>query len=339
MKVTKLSSIVEREYPEMTWAVRDLLPEGLTILAGKQKMGKSFLVLNIAVAVARGSYALGKLPVDKRGVLYLALEDGERRIQERSRALLDGAKAPDNLDVATEMLALDDGGLTELEEYIKEKPHTGLIIIDVLSRVQRNRAGVDPRDEIYRQIAPLQQMGLKYHVAIVAVHHLHKDKGTGDDQDRIYGSSGYAQVADCIVMLDLQRGNNIATLSVSGRDIKDQKYTLVWDEALSTWGISEDSLDYIATKPSERAKLLLAMRDKEDGIASRQELLEKLDKSSGALDQLLRDAMDNGEVVKIGRGMYQLVGMSKKTSERELVAVGAVPDILDDLDDDYDPEE
>src|SRR5690348_2217418 len=82
---TKLNNIVASEYEDMTWAVPNLLPEGLTILAGKQKMGKSFLVLNLAVAVANGGYALGKLPVDKRGVLYLALEDGPRRIQERAR--------------------------------------------------------------------------------------------------------------------------------------------------------------------------------------------------------------------------------------------------------------
>jgi hypothetical protein len=326
-----LNSIVKREYPEMTWAVPGLLPEGLTILAGKQKMGKSFLVLNIAVAVANCGYALGKLPVDKHGVLYFALEDGERRIQERAKALLDGAEAPENLEIALNMQALDNGGLEDLEDYLIENPNVGLIIIDVLSRVQKNRAGVDPRDEVYRQIAPLQQMGLKYRVAIVAVHHLHKDKGTGDDQDRIYGSSGYAQVADAIVMLDRVRGNHTATLSVSGRDIRDDQFTLVWNDVLSTWGISEDSLDFIATKPSERSKLLLAMRDM-NGTASRKELLTRLKKSDGALDQLLRDAQENNEIVKIGWGRSQLVSMNGHTPEKALAVVGAALDPFDDFD-------
>lgn len=177
---------------------------------------------------------------------FLALEDGPRRIQERARTLLNGAFAPDKLDIAFDLNPLDDGGLEDLEEYLVENPQTGLIIIDVLSRVQRNRAGVDARDEVYRQIAPLQQMGLKYHVAFVAVHHLHKDKGTGDDQDRIYGSSGYAQVADAIVMLDRVRGNPIAKLSVSGRDIEDSTNTLRWNSELVTWGITEESENLLA---------------------------------------------------------------------------------------------
>ena len=76
-------------FPPLAWAVPGLVPEGFGLLTGPPKAGKSWLVLDIALGVAAGGRVLGKVRVGRpRPVLYFALEDGERRLQDRARTLL-----------------------------------------------------------------------------------------------------------------------------------------------------------------------------------------------------------------------------------------------------------
>lgn len=70
-----------KEFPPVNWAVPDLIPEGVTILSGKPKIGKSWLMLNIAIAVASGGMALGKTKCEQGKVLYAANEDNQRRLK------------------------------------------------------------------------------------------------------------------------------------------------------------------------------------------------------------------------------------------------------------------
>ena len=74
----------ETEFPPVSWVVRDLIPEGLTILAGKPKLGKSWLALQMGLGVATGGEVLGR-SVEQGAVLYAALEDNLRRLKSRLR--------------------------------------------------------------------------------------------------------------------------------------------------------------------------------------------------------------------------------------------------------------
>ena len=78
----------QQEFPPLTYAIPGVIPEGFTVLAGAPKIGKSWFILSLCLAVASGGYALNALAVDQRKVLYLALEDGDRRLQERIRQLI-----------------------------------------------------------------------------------------------------------------------------------------------------------------------------------------------------------------------------------------------------------
>src|SRR5205807_3358146 len=86
--IFSLPDLLSWELLPVRWTIPEILPEGLTLLAGKPKLGKSWLALSVALAVAAGGFALGKQPVTQGGVLYLALEDNERRLQSRARQLL-----------------------------------------------------------------------------------------------------------------------------------------------------------------------------------------------------------------------------------------------------------
>ena len=85
MEAFSAADLLALTLPEPKWAVAGLLPAGFSVLAGKPKLGKSWLGLDIALAVALGGVALGSIHVSQGDVLYLALEDTTRRLQTRIR--------------------------------------------------------------------------------------------------------------------------------------------------------------------------------------------------------------------------------------------------------------
>jgi RecA-family ATPase len=103
--------ITARELCAMTfepikYVVPGYIAEGFSLFAGKPKLGKSWLALEIGLAVAAGSFCLGGVECEQGDVLYLALEDNRRRLQSRIRKVWDTdatcATVPERLHLATE---------------------------------------------------------------------------------------------------------------------------------------------------------------------------------------------------------------------------------------------
>src|SRR5215831_5258449 len=113
-----------------------LIPEGITILAGKPKIGKSWLLLDICLAIAGDRFVLGEIRGGQGDVLYLALEDNERRLKKRVDKILQSAAAPKPLGLHTEWRRVDQGGLEDIEEWCKEHPRRRLIAIDTLAKIR-----------------------------------------------------------------------------------------------------------------------------------------------------------------------------------------------------------
>ncbi|MGH7746726.1 MAG: AAA family ATPase, partial [Candidatus Dormibacteria bacterium] len=122
-------------FAPIRWIVPDYIPDGLTILAGKPKSGKSWMVLDIAAAVARGGYALGNQAV-VGDVLYGALEDAPRRLKGRMGKLMAGAAWPGRLQFWTGMERLEAGGLDQLRQWIATAPGPRLIVLDTFAKVR-----------------------------------------------------------------------------------------------------------------------------------------------------------------------------------------------------------
>jgi len=101
LKTIRASQLEHMEFPETRWAVPNLIPEGLTIFAGRPKLGKSWLILNLLLSITTGRKALGQMPVEPQEALYLSLEDNGRRLQERMRLLLPEQRFPAGLHFAT----------------------------------------------------------------------------------------------------------------------------------------------------------------------------------------------------------------------------------------------
>jgi Bifunctional DNA primase/polymerase, N-terminal/AAA domain/Primase C terminal 1 (PriCT-1) len=225
--IKSVSMIMNEDLPEPSWAIPGFLPEGVTLLAGKPKMGKSWLALALAIDIALGKPALGGLSTTKGEVLYLGLEDSQRRIKDRVLKLLGGTEAPVELNWCGYWPALQPDGLYDLEVWLQRTPTARMIVIDTLARVRSpGPTGGSVYAEDYAVITPLKRLAETYHVSILLVHHLRKN-AADDLMDTISGSTGLTGATDCNMVLERERGEKTALLHITGRDVEMSKTDLV----------------------------------------------------------------------------------------------------------------
>ena len=289
--------LLARQLPPVQWAIPDILPEGLTLLAGKPKLGKSWLALAMALAVASGGVALGTYPVTQGEVLYLALEDNERRLQSRAQQLLASmTTVPTSISFELRWPRLDQGGLTYLEEYLQTHPDVRLVVIDTWARVSpkaQHRQRSQYEDE-YAALTPLKYLADTYRVSILAIHHLRKMRGD-DVLDEITGSIGLTGAVDGALILKRERGQHDASLFVTGRDIEhEQQLALRFDAQTAMWMLVGNAEEVRRTK--ERQDILDLLSEQfPEGMTPRQ-VAEALDKNYHTTRCLLRKMEVAGEI-------------------------------------------
>ena len=222
---------------QLKFIVDGLIPQGLLILAGSPKIGKSWLSLWICLQVAKGE-KVWDFKTLKSDVLYLCLEDSFARIQNRLFEITDDA--PPNLHFAIMSDTIGNGLEIQIENFIKEHSDTGLIVIDTLQKVRSNStANVNPYAADYDDINALKQIADKYKIAIVLVHHLRKT-GDRDPLNMISGTSGIAGGADTNFVLQKEkRIENRAMLICTGRDIEQRELFLEFNKNTFLWELRE----------------------------------------------------------------------------------------------------
>ncbi len=306
-----LPELLIKELPPARFAVPDLISEGLSILGGKPKLGKSWLILGIALAIAAGGYALGKKPVEQGEVLYLSLEDNERRLQKRVRLLCASLTGvPEGLHLATQWPRADAGGLPELELWITEHPRARLIIIDTWARFapRQRRQGRVQYDEDYDALVPVKELADKYGIAIVVIMHMRKMAST-DIIDEISGSVGVTGAVDGILGLRRERGQFTASLFVTGRDIEDeQEYALAFDKASAVWTL-EGTYEQVA-RTKVRAEILEVLKNGE--WMTKGEIADALGKHIDTTRNHLKEMMKDGSVERRG---YKYARKTSQTSQ------------------------
>lgn len=231
--------------------VDGIITVGLNILAGNPKSGKSFAMLGLSLSVANGGRAFNSIPVDRAGVLYLALEDNHFRLKARLKAL--NQQAPENLAFATYSPRLSDGGLTGIGAYLDEHPDTGLVVIDTLARISDPKTSGNIYDEDAGVGASLQALAMEFQVAIVVIHHTRK-AAAGDFLHSVSGSAGLTGAADTVLVLTRKRNEATATLEVTGRDIHESSRELYWNSAKGGW-IIQNAQNYEPQGPRFRKDL------------------------------------------------------------------------------------
>jgi RecA-family ATPase len=216
----------EQVFPDLEWTVEGILPEGMGLLVAPPKAGKSWMVANIALASAAGGSALGKIAVKKRPVLYLALEDGHRRLQSRFRTLMEGQPLPEGLEVVTRASSTE--ALAIVDEFLRRHQHDApLVIIDTFGKVKPPKASYEDSYQADYRIGG----ALKARIddvpggCLLLVHHTRKAE-SADFIDSVSGTQGIAGSADFVLVLARKRHCDDAVLSVTGRDIPENEYAL-----------------------------------------------------------------------------------------------------------------
>src|SRR5262245_63925 len=301
-RIVTAQTILDTEYPEPKWAVKGLIPEGTTFAAGPPKLGKSIFALNIGVAVSEGGKALSQFDVERGSVLYLALEDGPRRIQERLLKLTSG-HVSDKLEVVTEWPRTDEGGLEAIEAWIQSKPDARLLIVDTLKMLRP--LGVSSRhknayDIDYETIARLTKM-VSQRVAMLIVHHSRK-AAADDPLAEVSGSYGLTGAADGVLVLSRRRNRSDATLSVIGRDVEEQELALEFKPDMCLWsslGKADES------KRSGESQEIIDQCEETGQPMPPARSASLLDKQAGAISKLLWKMKGAGEI-KLTGSKYQL---------------------------------
>ncbi|MCQ4922107.1 helicase RepA family protein [Tissierella carlieri] len=259
----------------INFIIENLLSEGLHILAGSPKVGKSWLALWLSVAVAKGEEVWGN-KVKQGNTLYLCFEDSQIRIQNRLFDVTD--EATDKVNFCTENAMLGGDLEERIVNFIKEHPDTVLIIIDTLQMI-RNTSKDHNYANDYNELTILKNLADKYGIAILLIHHLRKEYDK-DPFNRISGTTGIQGAVDSsFILVEDTRGSKVATLSCVGRDIDYREIKLERDED-NIWQIVTDSfinkdvlLDDIVILLSD------FMKDKEYHKSTPTELAEELSKN------------------------------------------------------------
>lgn len=223
---TTAITLLGKQFPPLRCFVEELLAEGLTILAGKPKKGKSYLALDMSLSIAVGREAFMKFPTERSHVLYVSLEDGERRLQRRLRAIQPNLATPQGLDFLYEFPRLGDGALEALAHYA----HTyHVIIIDVIGRIlptqTQARKSLSEYQEITDVLGPIQQLAQDNRIAIILIDHLRKASAE-DSGDAIMGSQGKIGAADHALIYSRKGEEKDGVLEVIGRDLEQEKFVL-----------------------------------------------------------------------------------------------------------------
>jgi len=298
------AELMAMELPEPRWAVEGVLPEGLNVLAGKPKLGKSWLALNLALAVAQGGVALDAVGVEAGPVLYLALEDTRRRLKDRLGKLLSrtGQAAPPGVTFARAWPRQDQGGLYALAEWLDDHKAARLVVIDTWPKFRppKRRNGSDDYQQDYEHAGEVKVLADRYGVTILLVCHCRKLE-SDDPVDSVSGTLGLTGAADAVLVLKRERGQHDATLFVSGRDVEEAEHALRWEARYCLWSLLGPADDYRLSKERQAVLDLLGRIGKP---LTPTEVGEALGKNPNAAKILLwRMALDR-QVAQAGDGTY-----------------------------------
>lgn len=231
--------LMATEFPEPRWAVPGIISEGVNLLAGPPKIGKSWMAFGLALAVAGGTPAFDMIGVDPGPVLYLALEDTPRRLQARMGKLLEGTAAPANLTLATTCPALPAGGDEAIATWLDQHPGARMVVIDVFAKVRGTPApGMNAYEADYAAVTRAKHIADEYGVPILLVHHVRK-MGSDDFLETVSGSNGIAGAADAVLVLKRARNQADGVLNVTGRDIDEAEYALQFYPGTGAWQLLE----------------------------------------------------------------------------------------------------
>lgn len=256
------------------FVVDGLIPTGLILFCGAQKIGKSWLMLKLCLCVSQG-LPLWEMPTIQGDVLYLCLEDTFSRIQDRLFQVTDEANG--RLHFAVSSGKLTDGLIVQLEDYLKDYPDSKMIVIDTLQKV-RTASKDNAYASDYWDISLLKDFADRHSLAVIVVHHIRKQKDS-DVFNMVSGTTGLTGSADTNFVLDREnRAMDAARLYVTGRDTPYQEFVLRFHDC--SWELVERKTQEQLAKeaiPNVLFRVVDFMQDKSEWSGTATELLAAME--------------------------------------------------------------
>ena len=284
-----MNELYDHVFPGKPPVVEGLLYPGVYLFVGAPKVGKSFLMAQLAYHVSMGLPLWG-YEVRQGTVLYLALEDDYPRLQERLYRMF-GADSAGGLFLSISAHTLGDGLEKQLEGFVQEHPDTRLIIIDTLQKIRETGDERYSYASDYEVITKLKRFADASGVCVLLVHHTRKQQA--DDRfDKISGTNGLMGAADGAFLLQKERRtDSAATLDISGRDLQDQRLYLKKDEERLAWELERRETELHKELPDPVleavAALVTAERPEWNGTATDLAAVLGLDIQPNALTKRL----------------------------------------------------
>lgn len=289
LPTVNLDELFESVYRSKPAIVENLIYPGTYILAGAPKVGKSFLVAQLAYHIATGQ-RLWDYEVKQSTVLYLALEDDHRRLQKRMNRMF-GVDGTANLFFAITAKKLGEGLEDQLEEFINLHPNTRLIIIDTLQKIRQGNGDSYSYANDYECVGSLKKFADQKEICLLIVHHTRKQQAS-DKFDMISGTTGILGCADgAFVLQKERRTDSSATLDIVGRDQCDQRLYLIRNQEKLLWDLDHAETELWKSPPDpivlKIAEFITTDNPKWNGNASELVEILKLDIAPNALTKKL----------------------------------------------------
>ena len=283
--------------------VEGLLHEGMLLFGGKSKRGKSWLMLDLALAVATGNRVWRYFEVpEPQPVLYIALEDSRARIQRRLQEIRPGVRTNGKLQLLYNFPMLNDGGLEKLRGYITAGRYR-LIVIDVLARIEPAAKGGNEKTyhDIYRMFAPLQDLHRQHPVCLVMLTHLRKAEAD-DIFDTLHGSVAYQGVQDSLWVLERPPQDTVGILHIRENDGGDQALHVSFADGHWEYLGCDETM-----KHSQNRQAILELFEEKERPLSIDEILKGLSRPRDryqAVRQTLHRMVQDEQIVRLGRGRF-----------------------------------
>jgi hypothetical protein len=326
-----------QDFPPLAYAVNGLIPEGLCLLVGPPKAGKSWLTLGLLLAIASGGEALSHIKAaPARRVFYLALEDGDRRMQDRCRALLGpGEEIPALFHYQTRIMP--GMVLPTVNAWMRRHPDTAMVVIDTLGKVMPPaQIGESAYQRDYRVGSALKALAdARPGLAVVVLHH--DRKATAEDfVDSVSGTHGLAGAADTVLVLCRKRQSPEGTLKVTGRDVPEAEYALKVADG-KAWQLDGTDLRAAAAMARTRDESrslgdksgdVLAFVNKHPGVVP---AAAAVDVFGDEAYQYLKRLADSGRIARAGRGKYTRLSELSEVSDSQVSDSDSESDSLSEV--------
>ena len=301
--VRNAADLQHKTYPDLKYIVPDILVEGCTVLAGKPKIGKTWLAQDMGLAVAMGGLFMGR-QCEQGDVLYLALEDSDRRMQRRLTMMIGANKCdwPQAFQYVTEWPKIGEGCIELMVEWIESVKKPRLIVVDIIKNIRRaeHQRERQQYDQDYEAVAPLRELSIKYQLATLPLHHQRK-MGAEDIMDTVSGTLALSGGADNVMVLAKEKESEERFLWSKGRDVEEFSHRVLQDEHMRWQDHGYKSMD----EPTSPQRLqIIEILVKAGRSMSIEEIATAIGMNVNAAKQRLFQMLNADEISRPATGRY-----------------------------------